>query len=145
MFCANTGNNLHSNSIRSRDCQYVPNIAAVFISVLLDLQIKATYPILLTQDLRLFYSPTLLSLALWYDLQGSQPVDYRGPEAHYTNDFWHTKQILLEIYFCSRSDFNEVVTTNFCMWHNSIAVMTHAKFCSDVMISNGIAAKHQLY
>ena len=40
-------------------------------------------------------------------------------------------------------DSNEVTTTKFCTWHDSSAVVAHAKICSDIIIMNGIAVKEK--
>ena len=47
----------------------------------------------------------------------------------------------MEISFHSHLDSNTVIVTNFCTWHDSRAVVTCAKFCCDLMASNGVIAR----
>ena len=55
----------------------------------------------------------------------------------------------MKIAFNSHLNCNIVITTKFCTWHDSCAVMVCAKNCSNLIASNGIAAdrrtKFRLY
>ena len=51
----------------------------------------------------------------------------------------------MEISFHSHLDFNTVIATKFCTWHDSCAVVTYAKICCDLMASNGITAKRNFH
>ena len=47
----------------------------------------------------------------------------------------------MEISFHSHLDANTVIATKFCTCHDSCAVVTCAKICCDLMVSDGIMAR----
>ena len=51
--------------------------------------------------------------------------------------------IIIQIWwkFCSHPNSNEVITTKFCTWHGSCAVMACANICCDQMAMNGFTTK----
>ena len=53
--------------------------------------------------------------------------------AHYTNGFSSSNS--MEISFHSHLDSNAMITTKFCTWHDSCAVVACAKICCDLMAS----------
>ena len=61
-------------------------------------------------------------------------ISWQRPGSHFTrfNDF----SIIIKI----RWQFEEIAT-KFCWWHDSFVVVTHAKFCSDVVTNNAVWLK----
>ena len=55
-----------------------------------------------------------------------------------TNNFCQHISISVKIPFYPHSNFNMVITTKFCTWHDSTAVVACTKFGSDLIASNGI-------
>ena len=47
----------------------------------------------------------------------------------------------MEISFCSHQSCIEVITTKFCTWQDSCAVVACAKFCSDMIPYSGVTLK----
>ena len=47
----------------------------------------------------------------------------------------------LVVLFYSHPNSNEIITPRFCTWHDSCAVMTCAKFWSDLITNNLVTAK----
>ena len=45
------------------------------------------------------------------------------------------------ISFCTHSNSNRLIASNFSTWHNSCAVVSCAKICSNIIVSNGVTAK----
>ena len=65
--------------------------------------------------------------------------------ARFTNVFFHRNSNSTEISFHSRLDSNTVITTKFCTWHDSYAVVTCAKMCCDLMARNGVMARRNFH
>ena len=70
----------------------------------------------------------------------------------YRNFHWEVKTGYLyrnsnsmEIPFHSHLDSSTVIATKFCTWHDSCAVVACAKFCCDLMASNGIMARRSFH
>ena len=55
--------------------------------------------------------------------------------------FLHHNSNSMETSFCSHPTCGEVITMQFCTWHDSYAVMACAKFYSDMIPYNGITLK----
>ena len=51
----------------------------------------------------------------------------------------------MEISFHTHLNSNTVITTKFCTWHDSCAVVACAKICCDLMASNRITARRSLH
>ena len=51
----------------------------------------------------------------------------------------------MDISFHSHLDSNAVITTKFCTWHDSCAVVTCAKNCCDLMTSNRVMARRSFH
>ena len=49
------------------------------------------------------------------------------PGAHFSNDLFQFNLNLMAISRCSYPNFDELIATNFCAWHNNYAVLTF--FC----------------
>ena len=62
----------------------------------------------------------------------------RGP--FYQRFFQHNSDSL-EISSCAHAIFSETITTKFCIWHDSCAVVPCAKFCSDMIPCNDVTSK----
>ena len=54
---------------------------------------------------------------------------------------FHRNSNSMEISFHSHLDYNTVIATKFCTWHDSCAVVACAKICCDLMASNRITAR----
>ena len=85
--------------------------------------------------------------SLW-DNPGSQlALNWaRGP-FHLTFSINHNPN-MMEILFSSLSNSDMVITTKFCMCHDSYAVVARAKFCGNLATMNGITLKwicHQIW
>ena len=82
----------------------------------------------------------MCSVWLWYEHD-------TGPGVHTMNDFHHNSNSRW-ISFCSLLSCSEEITTKFCTWHDSTAVVPCAKFCGDMISFNGITLKlkfHQIW
>ena len=55
--------------------------------------------------------------------------------------FFHRNSNSMEISFHSHVNSNTMITTKFCTWHDSCAVVACAKNCCDLMASNRITAR----
>ena len=51
----------------------------------------------------------------------------------------------MELLFHSPLDFNTVIATKFCTWHDSCAVMAYAKICCNLMAGNGITVRRSFH
>ena len=51
----------------------------------------------------------------------------------------------MESSFHSHLDFNTVITTNFCTWHDRCAVVACAKICCALMASKGITTRRNFH
>ena len=61
--------------------------------------------------------------------------------------FFHRNSNTMEIWFCSHQRCNEAIAMKFCTCHDSYAVVGWAKFCSDMILHNGVTLKpisHQI-
>ena len=68
-----------------------------------------------------------------------------GPGARFTKGFSIAIQIRWKFLFHSHLDFNTVIATNFCTWHDSCAVVAYAKFCCELMTNNIITARRRFH
>ena len=71
----------------------------------------------------------------------AQPIDVVNMAdnmVHSTNEFSFTIQIKWKHAFCCNSVRTHQIATNFCTCHDSIAVVSCAKFCSDHNIRIGM-------
>ena len=64
---------------------------------------------------------------------------------HFTNDFSIGIQIRWQINSALIQVVIKWLLWKFCIWHNSCAVMTFAKFCSDMTPYSGVALKSVLH
>ena len=55
--------------------------------------------------------------------------------------FFHPNSNWMDISFCSHPSCSEVIAMKFCTWHDSPAIMTCAKFCSNILPYNGVIRK----
>ena len=58
---------------------------------------------------------------------------------------FHRNSNSMEISFHSHLDSNTAIVTKFCTWHDSCAVVSCAKICCDLMVSNGITARRSFH
>ena len=62
--------------------------------------------------------------------------------------FFHRNSFAMEISFCSFPNCSEVMAMKFCTWHDSCAVVTCAKFCSNMIAQSRVTLKpvsHQIW
>ena len=59
--------------------------------------------------------------------------------------FFHHNQNLMDISACSHPNLNQGIATKFCTWHDSIAVVSCAKFCSYHATMDLITTKWNFY
>ena len=62
-------------------------------------------------------------------------LEFRSPFCEW---FFHRKSNLMESLFYSHPSCNQVITLKFCTWHDSCDGMTCAKFCSNMILYNGV-------
>ena len=66
----------------------------------------------------------------------SFPWDQSQNRDPFHERFSHRNSNSLEISFCSRPSYSEVIAIKFCTWHDSCAVVPCAKFCSGMIPYN---------
>ena len=68
-----------------------------------------------------------------------------GPRGPFHERFFHRNSNSMEISFHSHLNSNSAITTKFCTWHDSCAVVACAKICCDPMASNGITVRRSFH
>ena len=76
-----------------------------------------------------------LLIALWLTVSVHKGQEAKG-SFHWKSFICNSN--LIEILFCSCVNSIKMITTKFCTWHDSCAVMTCAEICSDLWTSDQI-------
>ena len=73
----------------------------------------------------------------WFSVS-QEKTTYWGP---FHKWFFHQNSKSMEILLCLHPSYDKVISTKCCTWDDSCAVVTCAKFCSDMILYNGVTLK----